>query len=143
MNDVVPYLVYRARELFALAVIALPLFVLVPVVTAQADPQCVIGTEQDFLTQVKPLGAAIHNASDKALKLVLADLNSERAKTQLFALEAVKMIVGTYKVGDVWKEGYALFDANSCIVPGGTKSMLDSDFANWMIKLGVLPSDFS
>ena len=107
------------------------------------DKTCVISTEDEFRINVSDVNPVIYKASDAAVKAILEYVNGERAKNDLFALEATKILMGLFADDGGLFAGVAMFDENGCLVPGSVSVVPLTAWVDFIASIGLTPEDFS
>ena len=124
---------------------ALFLLSAVPAVQAAHDQGhvCQIGTEQDFYQGVAAAKkATLMVASNAARDAIMAKVNDDRLKNNLFLVEVEKLVIGIFSENGQMYVGVVGFK-DRCVVPGTIAVVSAQDWVSFTVSIGVSADDFS
>lgn len=99
-------------------------------------------TEEEFLiSAVNSSKAKVHVANEKAMKLILDNINKARTENKLWAFEADKLRIGIIQQNNQVFIGIAMFK-DKCVVPGSVKVVPALVFIEYITELGLSMDDF-
>lgn len=113
------------------------LFLSAPAVIQAADKSCVVASEADFIAQVtkqSPL-PSLYILTKSGHDKFLSFINAQRAKQNVFPLEADKIVIGMF--GAQIRVGLVMFK-DGCVVPGTAILMSGMQFIALIKASGVL-----
>lgn len=106
---------------------------------AKAD--CIVMSEGEFRAMNAHLKPVLYRATGEALTKLLAALNVDRIKAEMFPFEAEFILIGTFKKDGKDLVGFALFDGG-CLLPTGSNTMLRADWDAFIKGAGIEWKEF-
>lgn len=109
----------------------------------QPDHICQIGTEEEFYaTVVSVKKATVMIANDKARDTIMAKVNDDRAKNNLYLIEADKLVIGLFEEDGMLFVGIVGFK-DRCAVPGTVAVVTAQNWVSFIVSIGVSSDDFA